>query len=152
VATKYGTATANASLAPIAPALFAYTLNGKLYPLAYFNNENVQVAAVGALTGAESRPAAAGDYLMLYATGLGQTNPPYPAGQVISGVYPIDDLSRVQILFGGQPAKVLFAGMTFAGVFQVNVRVPDGIPPGEAPVVLKVGEQSSSQATVLAFR
>jgi uncharacterized protein (TIGR03437 family) len=136
----------------VSPAFFAYTLQGKLYPLAFFANENVQVAADGALAGAASRPATAGDYITLYATGLGQTTPAYPVGQVISGAYPIGDLSQVQVLLGTRPAKVLFAGMTFAGVFQINVQVPDGIAAGEAPVVLNIGTQSSAQATVLSFK
>src|ERR1017187_5880142 len=152
VATKYGTATATVRLGAVSPGFFAYTLRGKLYPVAFFANENVQVAAVGALAGAASRPATAGDYLTLYATGLGQTNPPYPAGQVLSGAYPIADLSQVQVLFGTRRAKVLWAGMTFAGVFQINVQVPDGIAAGVAPVVLKIGSQSSVQATVLPFQ
>jgi uncharacterized protein (TIGR03437 family) len=42
--------------------------------------------------------------------------------------------------------------MTFAGVFQINVQVPDGIATGEVPVVLKIGTQSSAQATVLPLR
>jgi uncharacterized protein (TIGR03437 family) len=42
--------------------------------------------------------------------------------------------------------------MTFAGVFQINVQVPDGIAAGEMPVVLKFGTQSSAQATVLPFK
>jgi uncharacterized protein (TIGR03437 family) len=152
VATNHGTATASVSMGAVSPAFFAYTLQGKLYPVAFFANENVQVAAVGALVGAASRPATAGDYITLYATGLGQTTPPYPVGQVISGAFPITDLSQVQVLFGALPAKVLFAGMTFAGVFQINVQVPDGIATGEAPVVLKIGTQSSAQATVLPFQ
>ena len=152
VATNHGTAAASASLAAVSPAFFAYTLQGKLYPVTFFANANVQVAAVGALSGATSRPAAAGDYLTLYATGLGQTDPPYPAGQVLPWAYPIADLSQVQILFGGQPAKVLWAGMTFAGVFQINVQVPVGVASGEQPVVLTIGAQSSPQATVLPFQ
>jgi uncharacterized protein (TIGR03437 family) len=151
VATNHGTATASVNMGAVSPAFFAYTLQGKLYPVAFFANENVQVAADGALAGAASRPATAGDYITLYATGLGQTTPAYPTGQVLSAAYPITDLSQVQVLFGVRPAKVLFAGMTFAGVFQINVQVPDGIASGEAPVVLKVGIQSSAQATVLPF-
>ena len=152
VATNHGTATASVNMGAVSPAFFAYSLQGKLYPVAFFANENVQVAADGALTGAASRPATVGDYLTLYATGLGQTTPAYPAGQVISGAYPITDLSQVQILFGARPAIVLFAGMTFAGVFQINVQVPDGIATGEVPVVLKIGTQSSAQTAVLPFK
>jgi uncharacterized protein (TIGR03437 family) len=152
VVTNHGTAAATVSMGAVSPAFFAYTLQGKLYPVAFFANENVQVAADGALAGAASRPATAGDYITLYGTGLGQTTPAYPAGQVISGAYPIADLSQVQVLFGTRPTKVLFAGMTFAGVFQINVQVPDGIATGEVPVVLKIGTQSSAQATVLPLR
>jgi uncharacterized protein (TIGR03437 family) len=138
VVTNHGTATATVSMGTVSPAFFAYTLQGKLYPVAFVANENVQVAADGAVAGAASRPATAGDYITLYATGLGQTTPAYPVGQVISGAYPITDLSQVQVLFGARPAKVLFAGMTYAGVFQINVQVPDGIATGEVPVVLKI--------------
>src|ERR1017187_6537615 len=81
VATNYGTATATVRLGAVSPAFFAYTLQGKLYPVAFLANENVQVAAAGALSGAASRPAAGGDYLTLYATGLGQTTPPYQIGR-----------------------------------------------------------------------
>jgi uncharacterized protein (TIGR03437 family) len=136
----------------VSPAFFAYTLQAKLYPIAYFANENVRVAAEGALAGAASPPATTGDYITLYATGIGPTTPAYPVGQLISGAYPITDLSQVHVLFGALPARVLFAGMTFAGAFQINVQVPDGIPTGEVPVVLKIGSQSSVQATVLPFK
>jgi uncharacterized protein (TIGR03437 family) len=152
VVTNHGTATATVSIGAVSPAFFAYALQGKLYPVAFFANENVQVAGDGALAGAASRPATAGDYLTLYATGLGQTTPAYPVGQVITRAFPITDLSQVQVLFGTQPAKVLFAGMTFAGVFQINVQVPDGVPTGEVPVVLKIGTQSSAQTAVLPFQ
>jgi uncharacterized protein (TIGR03437 family) len=152
VTTNHGTAAASVNMGAVSPAFFAYTLQGKLYPVAYFANENVQVAADGAVAGAASRPATVGDYIVLYATGLGQTTPAYPAGQVLSAAYPITDLSQVQVIFGARPAKVLFAGMTYAGVFQVNVQVPDGIATGEASVVLRIGDQSSAQATVLPFR
>jgi uncharacterized protein (TIGR03437 family) len=152
VATNHGTATASVSMGAVSPAFFAYNLLGKLYPVALFANEYVWVAADGALAGVTSRPATAGDYITLYATGLGQTTPAYPVGQVISGAFPITDLSQVQVLFGARPARLLFAGMTFAGVFQINVQVPDGIATGEVPVVLKIGTQASAQTTVLPFR
>ena len=37
----------------------------------------------------------------------------------------------VQVTIGGQQATVSYAGMTFAGVFQVNVQVPPAIADGE---------------------
>jgi uncharacterized protein (TIGR03437 family) len=98
-----------------------------------------------------SRPAKAGDYILLFATGLGQTNPPYPVGQVLTAAYPVPDLSKVSVLIGGQPALVQFAGMTYAGVFQVNIQVPSGIPAGDQPIVLGIAGQASPPAVYLTF-
>jgi hypothetical protein len=68
---------------------------------------------------------------------LGQTKPTYPVGQVLNTAYPIADLSQVRVMVGGQPATALFAGVTFAGVFQVNIEVPAGITTGDLPVTLR---------------
>ena len=151
VATNHGTATATVNLAPISPALFAYTLDGTIYPVAVFANSNLYVAQQGALSGSASRPAKSGDYISLFATGLGPTDPPYPSGQVLSRAYPVADLSKVRVSIGGIPASVVYAGMTFAGLFQVNVKVPAGIPNGVLPVVLQIDGQSSQPNAVLPF-
>ena len=152
VTTDHGTATATATMAPVSPAWFTYTLQGQLCPVALFANEYVYVAAEGALPGATSRPAKPGDYIQLYATGLGPTNPPYPVGQVLTRVYPIADLSRVRVSVGGLPVPVPFAGMTYPGLFQINIQVPDGIPDGDLPVALQVEGQSTQGNAVLRFR
>jgi uncharacterized protein (TIGR03437 family) len=76
----------------------------------------------------------------------------YPVGQVLSDAYPISDLSRVKATIGGKAAPVWYAGLTFAGVFQVNVQVPAGIPDGELPVALTVDGKSSPPGTVLPFQ
>jgi len=50
----------------------------------FFADQNVQVAAEGALFGTESRPARAKDVLVLYANGIEATKPAYPVGQVLN--------------------------------------------------------------------
>ncbi len=58
---------------------------------------------------------------------------------------------NVQVNIGGQPATVDFAGMApgFVGLYQINVRVPAGIPSGEVPVEISVdGILSTGSATV----
>lgn len=151
VITAHGTATATATMASTSPALFTYTVQGTVYAASLFGNEATYVAPIGSIPGVTSRPAKPGDYILLYATGLGQTTPPYPVGQVISGAYWITDLSQVHVLIGGQPATVFFAGVTFAGVFQINIQVPSGIGTGDLPLVVQIAGQPSQQGVFLNF-
>jgi uncharacterized protein (TIGR03437 family) len=151
VITNHGTVVAMANMAGISPALFTYALQGRFYADALFASDYANVAAAGALPGVTSRPAKAGDYILLFATGLGQTNPPYPVGQVLAAAYPVPDVSKVSVLIGGQPALVQFAGMTYAGVFQINIQVPNGILAGDQPIVLGVAGQASLLTVYLTF-
>jgi uncharacterized protein (TIGR03437 family) len=151
VITNHGTVVAMGTMAGVSPALFTYALQGRFYADALFATDYAYVAAVGAIPGVTSRPAKAGDYILLFATGLGQTNPPYPVGQVLTAAYPVPDLSKVSVLIGGKPALVQFAGMTYAGLFQVNIQVPNGIPAGDQPIVLGVAGQASLPTVYLTF-
>ena len=151
VITNYGTVPALVNLVPVSPGLFTYTLQGTLYAAALFSSDGAYVGAGGSIPGVASRPAQAGDYILLFATGLGQTNPPYPVGQVLTAAYPVPDLSKVSVLVGGKPATVLFAGMTYPGLFQINIQVPSGIPAGDQPIVLWVAGQASLPAVHLTF-
>jgi uncharacterized protein (TIGR03437 family) len=151
VVASSGSASSSVTMMPSAPGFFTYSLGGKRYVAAQFANTAICVAPAGALAGATSRPAKPGDYLQLYATGLGRTNPPYPVGQVLAAPYPVEDLADVRITIGGVDAPVQFAGMTFAGVFQVNIQVPENVPDGEVPVVLQLNGQSSQANAVLVF-
>jgi uncharacterized protein (TIGR03437 family) len=143
VITSHGTVVATVNLAALSPALFTYTLQGTAYAAAQFASDYAYVAPSGALPGASSRPAQPGDSILLYATGLGQTNPAYPVGQVLTAAYPVPDLSKVSVLIGGKPALVQFAGMTYAGLFQINIQIPNGVPGGDQPIVLGVSGQAS---------
>jgi uncharacterized protein (TIGR03437 family) len=133
------------------PALFTHRLNGKVHAVAQIANEYALVAPAGAMPETPSRPARAGDYLQLYATGLGATDPPYPVGQKLDSTYPVEDLSRVSVLVGAMPAEVLYAGMIMPGLYQVNIRVPNGVAAGEQPLVLRIEGRSSPSEVVLTF-
>jgi uncharacterized protein (TIGR03437 family) len=154
VITGNGTVSAAATMLPISPAFFTYSLAGYLYLAAVYGdaNELVYVAPAGALDGFKSRPAKSGDNLELFAEGLGPTAMPYPAGQVLAQPYPVADLSQVQVTVDNLPAVVQFAGMTFAGVFQVNIQVPQLTRGGDLPVVLTVDGQSTPANALLNFQ
>jgi uncharacterized protein (TIGR03437 family) len=96
-------------------------------------------------------PASAGDYLVIYCTGLGPVSPAVPAGTAASSTQLSYTDSPVTVTVGGQSAKVVFAGLApdFAGLYQVNAQVPTGITASTTvPVVLTVGGQSSLPVTV----
>jgi uncharacterized protein (TIGR03437 family) len=101
-----------------------------------------------------SHPASAGDALVIYCAGLGAVNPPVATGAAAPGS-PLAKVSNpITVTIGGQPATVLFAGLTpaFAGLYQVNVVVPKGITPApDVPVVL-TGAGLSSPAVTVAIR
>ncbi len=98
-------------------------------------------------------PAARGSIIMMYATGLGQTNPAGKDGKIVTTTpYPAPILP-VTVLIDNQPAEVLYAGAApemVQGVFQVNARVPASASVGEVHVVLNAGKYSSpNTATVV---
>jgi len=84
-------------------------------------------------------PATAGDVLVVYATGLGATNPRAETGKASPGDPPGVVVVQPTVTIGGISAPVQFAGLTpgLVGLYQVNVQVPAGVTPGlEVPLVI----------------
>ncbi len=90
----------------------------------------VLIAGTGQTT--LSRPAAAGDLLELYLTGIGQS----------SGI-PI-------VTIGGRQAEVLFSGANpvFPGLDQINLRVPSGLAAGMQTLSVRSGAAVSNEVLV----
>ena len=101
-----------------------------------------------------ANPAARGEVIALYATGLGQTNPPGVDGKIVKGV--ATAIATVTATIDGQSAKVVFAGDApgFVGLSQVNVIVPQGVrpDPSSIPVSLTVGGNVSAQRLFIAVK
>ena len=99
------------------PVQIAATAPGVFYDTATGAGA-VLIANTGLLT--QTRPAATGDFLEIYATGLGAT-------------------PTATATIAGMDVPVVYAGSTtIPGLQQVNVRVPAGIPSGTQDLVLKV--------------
>jgi uncharacterized protein (TIGR03437 family) len=93
----------------------------------------------------QSRPVRAGETLALYGVGFGPTTSTVPAGQGFSGAAPTTNPVTVNI--GGQPAKVAFSGLVSAGLYQINVVVPN-VASGDQPVQATVGGVGTPTAFV----
>ncbi len=103
----------------------------------------------GALT--STRPARAGDFLQLYATGLGAVSPPALSG-VPALVSPLArTTAQPQVTIAGQPATIAFSGLApgFAGLYQVTLQVPSGVPSGRQSVVLTIGDRRANAVFVM---
>lgn len=104
--------------------------------------------ADGAVNSA-ANPSAAGGVLVLYGTGEGATEPAVLDGSVANEVFPQPRVP-LTVEIGGRPATVLYAGAApgfVAGVFQVNVQIPEGLTGGQA-LVVRSGSASSPPTTV----
>ena len=113
-----------------------------------------QIAALNAADGtvnSAANPVNVGAYITLYATGEGQTSPAGLDGKLNSMVLP-KPLLPVTATVAGMPAFVQYAGGApgqTAGLLQVNVQIPSGVQPGGyVPVVLKVGDASTTPDAV----
>ncbi len=94
-----------------------------------------------------SNPAAAGSVVVLYATGLGQTDPPGQDGVRNGSLVLAETVLPVTASVGGQAAQVIYAGSApgqIAGVQQVELVVPAGAGTGSVPVVITAGGVSSA--------
>jgi len=113
-----------------------------------------QIAAVNAVDGSINsavNPVKVGAYITLFATGEGQTAPAGVDGKVNSSTPPAPVLP-VTVTVSGIRASVQYAGEApgqIAGLMQINVQIPSGVQPGGyVPVVLKVGDASTTPDAV----
>jgi uncharacterized protein (TIGR03437 family) len=95
------------------------------------------------LPGVNTRPAKPGDYLTLYGVGFGDTSPAVLPGQAATGVAWIT--GKAQVSIGGvalSDQDVLYIGFSpgLIGLYQLNLKVPAGIPSGNQPVSLRIGD------------
>ena len=122
-------------LALVAHALFTANDSGTGQAAAVNQNGSYNNAA---------NPASSGQYVELYGTGFGQTNPPGEDGAFTqpppAGVLPLP-LHPIAVTIGGKPATTNYAGGApgiVQGVTQINAQIPAGLPAGNAAVVVTV--------------
>jgi uncharacterized protein (TIGR03437 family) len=117
-------ATATVDVVSVQPGIFP---NGVLHP----------GTGVSALTS----PVHAGDYIEIYCTGLGPTQ---PAGS-------FQQMALTPIVFiGATPVQPAYSGLApgYVGLYQVNVQVPAGLAPGLQPLLISVDMAHSNQVNI----
>lgn len=139
---------ASSSAAPVtigefSPAVFAI---GTMAAVQNVDGSLAQPA--GSITGRTTHPAAIGDVVIIYATGLGPVaTTPAEGGTPASTT---DTLHKPFVSIGGLSAEIQFSGLSpqFVGVYQLNVVVPNVAPGNTVPVQLALGGITSPKLTM----
>jgi uncharacterized protein (TIGR03437 family) len=103
-------------LAPVAPAMFSA---GETAAITHAGTSRLVTPG---------DPARPGEFITLWLTGLGMLQEPLPSGEPPRRPIPV--AAPVRVLFDGEPVDPLYAGAAigFAGLNQINVQVPAGLP------------------------
>jgi uncharacterized protein (TIGR03437 family) len=145
------------TLEDTAPAFFtigAVTASGNAYVAA----EHVDGSVSGPpnlIAALSTTPFQAGETAVLFATGLGATNPAVPNGQTFASPLPLSVTPTVTI--GGLNEQVSFAGLISPGLYQLNVVIPSGIGSSggagnvDAAVSLQAGAAKSQGNAVISI-
>ena len=120
---------------------------------------NNPIAAVNAVSGEFVGPgftaAKPGDFLTLFATGFGVTDPLFEAGMLPDRIG--STVGKALVTVGEiqlSDKDVLYAGVTpgSAGLYQLNVRIPDTVPDGDLSVVVQIGAFSTPPGGFLVIK
>ena len=93
--------------------------------------------------------------ILLYATGGGVTMPGSVDGDIpLVAPFPLVS-ARVTANIGGVDCPVQYSGGAFglvAGVIQINVQLAPGIPSGQQPISVKIGDAASQSGVTVWVR
>lgn len=139
-----GTVTAQAE----APAFFEWKSKYAVATRTDFS----YVGPTGLFPGVTTTPAKAGDTIILWATGLGTTNPPLPEGNLtptLGGPYSV--IHKPQVTIGGIGAQIVGAALApgYGGLYQIAFTVPNGLTNGDQPVLMSSGSYTSPAGVYL---
>ncbi len=132
------------TIASANPAIFTIDASGKGQAHAYHTSGG-SLSVVDA-----AHPAVGGETLLVYATGLGATDFTPQPGAAAPLDRLVNTLNPVIAKIGGANAKVAFAGLApgFAGLYQLNLVVPSGLPGGAQILTLNVAGAESQPVTI----
>jgi uncharacterized protein (TIGR03437 family) len=94
--------------------------------------------------------AKAGDTVELFGGGFGPTSRPVAPGAIFSGS--ASTTSAVSLLINNVSVIPSFAGLSRAGLYQINFTVPTGLGAGDGALVAAVGGASTQPSVVISLQ
>jgi uncharacterized protein (TIGR03437 family) len=157
VTTAGGSATSTVTLAQFGPSFFLLDTKHVAGIIVRSDGSGANgggtydiIGPTGTSLGYPTVAAKAGDIVELYGTGLGPTNPVVPAGQVFSGAAPTSN--PVKLLIDNVSVTPMFAGLSGAGLYQINLTVPAGLGTGDVSLVATVGGAQTPSGVVISLQ
>jgi uncharacterized protein (TIGR03437 family) len=143
--------TGTVTVAESSPGIFSIDLSGKNQAVA-LNSDLSRNGDFNKLPG--SRPETTGNVVVIYATGVGNTNPLVADGQPAPSNPLAQATGATTVTIGGVAAQVQFSGLApgFVGLWQINALIPANLPTNAnstLTVSLK-GRQNSSTTLAIA--
>ena len=108
------------------------------------------IGPTGSSLGYPTVAAKAGDTVELFAVGFGPTNPSVAAGQAFSGAAAATN--TVQLAINSKAVFPFFAGLSGAGLYQVNVTIPVGLGTGDQTLTATVGGVQTQSGVVISLQ
>lgn len=139
---------ATAQMQKFSPAFFLFDPEDRKYIAA--THADGKLLGKTSLYPGSTTPAKPGEVVVLYGTGFGPTNPAIPSGELVTTAGRLT--TPVSVRFGSMSGEVSFAGLTAAGLYQINVKVPDAAPDGDIAVVAEIGGVSSPDTAFLTIQ
>ena len=157
VTTAGGTAMSTVTLASIAPSFFLFDSKhvAGIIPRsdgsgAYGGGTYDILGPTGSSLGYSTIAAKAGDIIELFGTGFGPTSPAVPAGEAFSGA--AATTNPVNILINNMNIASIFAGLSGAGLYQINVMIPPGLGSGDLSLKAIVGGMQTPSNVVVSLQ
>jgi uncharacterized protein (TIGR03437 family) len=137
----------NVTMSSGAPGIFTI---GGTQGAVQIANTTTFVAPVGSISGATSSPATAGQFITIYASGLGAVSNQPADGAADTGSPLSQAAGTVSVTIGGVTAPFSFAGLSpgFVGLYQVNVQIPGGLGTNNsAPLIVTLMSNTNQTFT-----
>jgi uncharacterized protein (TIGR03437 family) len=108
------------------------------------------IGPTGSSLGYRTVAAQAGDEVELFAVGLGPTSPAVPAGKSFSGAAPTT--GAVRLLINNVSVAPSFAGLSSAGLYQLNLSIPLNSGTGDVPLSAIAGGAQTPPGVVISLQ